>query len=45
MKIIKMNIFEIESLLKEYVTKVIIVMKINKINTIFIKLKLNGKKK
>jgi hypothetical protein len=45
MKIIKINIFEIESLLKEYVTKVIIVMKINKINTIFIKLKLNGKKK
>jgi hypothetical protein len=45
MKIIKMNIFEIESLLKEYVTKVIIVMKINRINTIFRKLKLNGKKK
>jgi hypothetical protein len=45
MKIIKMNIFEIESFLKEYVTKVIIVKKINRINTIFRKLKLNGKKK
>jgi hypothetical protein len=45
-KIIKMNIFEIESLLKEeYVTKVIIVMKINRIDTIFRKLKLNVKKR
>ena len=40
-----MNIFEIESLQKEYVTKVIIVKKINRINNIFRKLKLNGKKR